>query len=124
MASIFESNLDISQIPIEDEASILGELHNYVEKSELEIKKYCESISKFYTHQREDMIQGKFDKFYEKNNKKRENFSVDKTAILKEWILTNIHNPYPDEDAKDWLCFQTNLTLTQINHWLTNARRR
>lgn len=44
--------------------------------------------------------------------------------ILRLWLFTNFSNPYPDNADKKKLIHQTNLTMTQINNWLINARSR
>jgi hypothetical protein len=44
--------------------------------------------------------------------------------ILKKWLFEHEAYPYPSEDEKAVLCAETHLTLTQVNNWFTNARRR
>eukprot|EP01130_Rhizamoeba_saxonica_P018386 TRINITY_DN9177_c0_g1_i1.p1 TRINITY_DN9177_c0_g1~~TRINITY_DN9177_c0_g1_i1.p1 ORF type:complete len:252 (+),score=41.97 TRINITY_DN9177_c0_g1_i1:63-818(+) len=46
------------------------------------------------------------------------------TNILKNWLFNHEQHPYPTEDEKQMLVKMTDLTLTQINNWFTNARRR
>lgn len=44
--------------------------------------------------------------------------------ILKKWFYEHKDHAYPTDEEKLQLKEQTNLTLTQINNWFTNARRR
>lgn len=44
--------------------------------------------------------------------------------ILRLWLFTNFSNPYPDAPDKRRLILETQLTMTQINNWLINARSR
>lgn len=56
--------------------------------------------------------------------KKKEFLPADAKAFLREWCIENIDNPYPTEAEKLDVCIQTNLTLTQVNNWFTNWRKR
>jgi len=49
---------------------------------------------------------------------------TDATAILKTWLFDHVDAPYPSDVEKDDFMNQTGLTLTQINNWFSNARRR
>ena len=40
------------------------------------------------------------------------------------FILLFFQHPYPTEEEKKQIAFQTNLTLIQVNNWFINARRR
>lgn len=44
--------------------------------------------------------------------------------ILRLWLFSNFSNPYPDAADKKKLISQTQLSMTQINNWLINARSR
>jgi len=46
------------------------------------------------------------------------------TDLLKGWLLEHVYKPYPTEDEKLKLIAQTGLTMTQLNNFFTNARRR
>jgi len=46
------------------------------------------------------------------------------TDLLKGWLLEHVYKPYPTEDEKLKLISQTGLTMTQLNNFFTNARRR
>lgn len=60
-----------------------------------------------------------------KNTKqKRTNYPKKVSKILKDWLATNIVNPYPSENEKVCLSDRTGLDQTQINNWFINARRR
>ncbi len=45
-------------------------------------------------------------------------------AIMLEWLKEHQDKPYPNDDEKDMLIRRTKLTMSQINYWFTNARRR
>jgi hypothetical protein len=45
-------------------------------------------------------------------------------AIMIEWLRAHQENPYPNDDEKEELMASTKLTISQINYWFTNARRR
>jgi len=57
-------------------------------------------------------------------SRKRGKLPNDSTSVLKKWILQHWFHPYPSEEEKSYLCHQTGLSLTQLNNWFTNARRR
>lgn len=44
--------------------------------------------------------------------------------ILREWIYTHHLQPYPTNFEKQSLLEDTGLTMTQLNDWFSNARRR
>jgi hypothetical protein len=46
------------------------------------------------------------------------------TNFLKKWLYNHWFHPYPSEEEKTLLCQATNLHISQINNWFTNARRR
>jgi len=58
----------------------------------------------------------------EKRSNKR--FGKEAVAALKAWLFGNVANPYPGEEEKGRLAIETSLTLSQINYWFINARRR
>lgn len=43
---------------------------------------------------------------------------------MLEWLKEHQDKPYPNDDEKDMLIRRTKLTMSQINYWFTNARRR
>lgn len=49
---------------------------------------------------------------------------LDTKGILKNWMLRNLEHPYPSAQEKLFLQAQTGLSATQLNNWLSNARRR
>ncbi|CAN8103056.1 unnamed protein product [Discula destructiva] len=51
-------------------------------------------------------------------------FSRESVRILKAWLSTHAHRPYPNDDERENLQRQTGLNRTQIANWLANARRR
>ncbi|KZL76994.1 C2H2 type zinc finger domain-containing protein [Colletotrichum tofieldiae] len=51
-------------------------------------------------------------------------FSRDSTRILRQWLSSHSHHPYPSEEEKKILQHQTGLSKIQITNWLINARRR
>lgn len=51
-------------------------------------------------------------------------FSRDAVRILKAWLSTHTHRPYPNDEERESLQKQTGLNKTQITNWLANARRR
>ena len=46
------------------------------------------------------------------------------TDFLNKWLSDNVAHPYPTEQEKDFFCRVTGLSMSQINNWFTNARRR
>lgn len=51
-------------------------------------------------------------------------FSRESVRILKAWLSTHSHRPYPNDEERENLQRQTGLNKTQITNWLANARRR
>jgi hypothetical protein len=54
----------------------------------------------------------------------RENLPDATTKGLKQWLKEHLHNPYPNDLEKKNLARKYNMSLTQINNWFINARRR
>ena len=54
----------------------------------------------------------------------RENLPKSTTSAMMTWLLENADNPYPSEPQKLELAEKYRLTLTQVNNWFINARRR
>ena len=59
-----------------------------------------------------------------KKTKKHRRLSTEAVKILKSWLYTHQHYPYPTEQEKYELERQTALDRTQISNWFINARRR
>jgi hypothetical protein len=59
-----------------------------------------------------------------KPKKRRGHLPETATNSLKKWLFDHEMHPYPTEEEKAVLCTATNLSMTQINNWFTNARRR
>jgi len=59
-----------------------------------------------------------------KRNKKRGIFPKVATNIMRAWLFQHLTHPYPSEEQKKELADQTGLTLSQVNNWFINARRR
>lgn len=59
-----------------------------------------------------------------KQNKKRGIFPKAATNIMRAWLFQHLTHPYPSEEQKKELADQTSLTLSQVNNWFINARRR
>lgn len=55
---------------------------------------------------------------------KFEKLQINDTRILLHWLLNHKNHPYPSPEEKLEMMIRTNLTLTQINNWFSNVRRR
>lgn len=58
------------------------------------------------------------------HTQKKGAFSKETISILKSWLFRNITHPYPTELEKKELLLLTGLSLSQLNNWLINSRRR
>ncbi|KAK3270890.1 hypothetical protein CYMTET_20734 [Cymbomonas tetramitiformis] len=56
--------------------------------------------------------------------KKKGKLPQDAAAALKEWWQQNFVWPYPSDDDKKALADSTSLSLTQVNNWFINQRKR
>jgi hypothetical protein len=61
---------------------------------------------------------------HNKQQKKRGIFPKLATNIMRAWLFQHLTHPYPSEEQKKELAEQTGLTLSQVNNWFINARRR
>ncbi|KAK0543529.1 Homeobox protein tos8 [Tilletia horrida] len=55
---------------------------------------------------------------------RRGNYPRHVTEHLKKWLFAHREHPYPTDHEKRELARYTNLSMTQLNNWLINARRR
>ena len=56
--------------------------------------------------------------------KKRVRLSLRNSQILREWLLEHADNPFPTDSEKDSLCLRTGLSISKLNTWFVNSRRR
>lgn len=56
--------------------------------------------------------------------KKRVRLSLRNSQILREWLLEHADNPFPTDSEKDALCLRTGLSISKLNMWFVNSRRR
>lgn len=59
--------------------------------------------------------------------KENRSFTKRQRATLKTWFNEHANDPdgpRPTTNEKDALCAKTGLTLTQLNNWFSNQRRR
>lgn len=40
------------------------------------------------------------------------------------WLLANLHNPYPSKDVKRMISTETNTSITYIENWFTDVRKK
>jgi hypothetical protein len=45
-------------------------------------------------------------------------------AILRDWVMAHLDQPYPSDAEKAELAARAKITKKQVRHWLTNARKR
>ncbi|KAL9651738.1 hypothetical protein ABK040_013994 [Willaertia magna] len=55
---------------------------------------------------------------------KRRNLRKNTTDILIAWFKQHINNPYPNDNEKQLLAQQTNLTMSQVSNWFVGYRTR
>lgn len=72
---------------------------------------------------KQKMANSKVIKFTQ-NRQRKGHLPEESISILKQWLFEHKQHAYPNEEEKLLLKEKTNLTLTQINNWFTNARRR
>lgn len=58
------------------------------------------------------------------NNTASFRFPREATQILRSWLSSNSHHPYPSDEEKEKLAQQTGLSKAQISTWMANARRK
>jgi hypothetical protein len=54
----------------------------------------------------------------------RGNLPKDAVEVLRKWLYAHFDHPYPSDVDKEDLMKETNLSMTQVNNWFINARRR
>ncbi|OAA74203.1 homeobox and C2H2 transcription factor [Cordyceps fumosorosea ARSEF 2679] len=54
----------------------------------------------------------------------RPGFPQSAVRLLRQWMASNSHYPYPTREDKEMLSTMTGLSQTQIINWFANARRR
>ncbi|CDO93306.1 unnamed protein product [Kluyveromyces dobzhanskii CBS 2104] len=58
------------------------------------------------------------------NSSKRSNLPKEVINVLNDWLLKNLHNPYPTPQVKRELLEKTGLNPVQLSNWFINVRRR
>lgn len=58
------------------------------------------------------------------NSAKRSNLPKEVINVLNDWLLKNLHNPYPTPQVKRELLEKTGLNQVQLSNWFINVRRR
>lgn len=58
------------------------------------------------------------------NSSKRSNLPKEVINVLNDWLLKNLHNPYPTPEVKRELLEKTGLNPVQLSNWFINVRRR
>merc|ERR1719234_1216164 len=56
--------------------------------------------------------------------RKRRNFTKKSTEILNEYFYSHLANPYPSEEAKEYLARQCGISVSQVSNWFGNKRIR
>lgn len=59
-----------------------------------------------------------------KNDFGRGNLAKEAVDRLKNWLFEHFTHPYPTDADKEHLAKESSLTITQVNNWFINARRR
>ncbi|KAI8799670.1 hypothetical protein BJ742DRAFT_882917 [Cladochytrium replicatum] len=54
---------------------------------------------------------------------KRPNFTKEQREWLTDWCRRFAKDPYPSEEEKEYIEMKLSLTRSQLDYWLTNARR-
>lgn len=49
---------------------------------------------------------------------------IEKTKILKEWLIENIESPYANLEFRRELANRTGLCVEQVSTWLNNSRKK
>ena len=63
-------------------------------------------------------------KFNITTQKKRKQHDPSAVATLTEWFDSHTTNPYPNSEEKQHLSSLTGMTISQIETWFSNTRRR
>eukprot|EP01028_Stygiella_incarcerata_P012244 TRINITY_DN73_c0_g2_i1.p1 TRINITY_DN73_c0_g2~~TRINITY_DN73_c0_g2_i1.p1 ORF type:complete len:464 (-),score=139.50 TRINITY_DN73_c0_g2_i1:229-1620(-) len=90
----------------------------------------CEETPSFKKRDAHDFDEGAPSKKKKSQEDKKDSGSargsLPKKAIedLKAWLFDHFHHPYPTEEEKMEMAKANNLTLTQVNNWFINSRRR
>lgn len=56
--------------------------------------------------------------------KQKRGFDDTTKSYLLNWLVKHAHAPYPTFDQKQVMAEETTLSITQIEQWFINARRR
>jgi hypothetical protein len=56
--------------------------------------------------------------------RRRMNFSNEAVKTLKQWFSSHSSKPYPTEEEKEQLAYQTGITVHQVTNWFINMRKR
>ncbi|KAJ5509451.1 hypothetical protein N7527_011594 [Penicillium freii] len=87
-----------------------------------------EYVEKQSSPQMMDHGQGNFgimgDPIDPKTKRRRGNLPKPVTDILRDWLHEHLDHPYPSEEEKQMFMTRTGLSLSQVNNWFINARRR
>ena len=59
-----------------------------------------------------------------KEIKRRQSLDKDAKKALNEWILEHFYDPYPTKDQKDEFCKKYNISISKLNTFFVNQRRR
>jgi hypothetical protein len=81
-----------------------------VREGEQRVKKRLEIYNEeeIYPNQDESSESAKLE------SKKRKKIPAKAVAILKEWLVENVQDPYPSNDVKEELAKKTNLDVKQV----------